>query len=242
MHRFSMISNRLRFESASPLVVGSFSDVAALRAAGPSLLLDACDLAEIRLDLLVAGGDEPDPRLWAHLKGVPLLFTARRQEEGGAMASTLEQRLTWLETALHESAVVDLEVAILTDTAEFVGKLKDRSIPLVASFHDFEGMPSSTLLEEKVEDAKAAGADIFKVAARIQQIEDLTKLVNFLKIDHGIPKSVMGMGPLGPVSRLLCAQYGSVLNYGYLGKTPTAPGQWDAARLKNAVKSVTVGL
>jgi 3-dehydroquinate dehydratase-1 len=45
----------------------------------------------------------------------------------------------------------------------------------------------------------------------------------------------MGMGPLAPVSRLLCAQCGSVLNYGYLGKTATAPGQWDAAFLKQAI-------
>lgn len=237
-----MISNRLRFESGSPLVVGSFSDVTALRGAGPAPLLDACDLAEIRLDLLAAGGDEPDPRLWAHLKGVPLLFTARRQEEGGAMASTLPQRIAWLESTLADAAVVDLEVAILTDTAEFRAKLKERGIPLVASFHDFEGMPTSALLEQKVNDAKAAGADVFKVAARIQQVGDLATLVNFLKADHGIPKSAMGMGPLGPVSRLLCAQYGSVLNYGYLGKTPTAPGQWDAARLKDAVESVELGL
>jgi 3-dehydroquinate dehydratase I len=45
----------------------------------------------------------------------------------------------------------------------------------------------------------------------------------------------VGMGPLAAVSRLLCAQCGSVLNYGYLGETPTAPGQWDAASLKAAI-------
>jgi 3-dehydroquinate dehydratase len=45
----------------------------------------------------------------------------------------------------------------------------------------------------------------------------------------------MGMGPLAPVSRLLCAQSGSLLNYGYLGTTATAPGQWDAALLRQAI-------
>jgi 3-dehydroquinate dehydratase-1 len=45
----------------------------------------------------------------------------------------------------------------------------------------------------------------------------------------------MGMGVLAPVSRLLCAQCGSVLNYGFLGETPTAPGQWDSALLKQAI-------
>ena len=45
----------------------------------------------------------------------------------------------------------------------------------------------------------------------------------------------MGMGPLAPASRLLAAQLGSVLNYGYLGSEPTAPGQWSARFLKEAV-------
>ena len=61
------------------------------------------------------------------------------------------------------------------------------------------------------------------------QPADLARLADFQLADHGIPVATMGMGPLAPVSRLLCAQCGSVLNYGYLGKTPTAPGQWDAA-------------
>ncbi len=43
------------------------------------------------------------------------------------------------------------------------------------------------------------------------------------------------MGPLAAVSRLLCAQCGSVLNYGYLGKEATAPGQWAAGALKEAI-------
>ena len=36
----------------------------------------------------------------------------------------------------------------------------------------------------------------------------------------------MGMGPMGPVSRLLYSQLGSCLVYGYLGDREAAPGQW----------------
>jgi 3-dehydroquinate dehydratase-1 len=41
----------------------------------------------------------------------------------------------------------------------------------------------------------------------------------------------MGMGPWGRISRLVLAKCGSLLNYGYIGKS-NAPGQWPAARLK----------
>ncbi|CAJ0600679.1 unnamed protein product [Cylicocyclus nassatus] len=53
------------------------------------------------------------------------------------------------------------------------------------------------------------------------------------------PMAVMGMGPLGAASRLLYAQHGSKLVYGYLGETPTAPGQWSAELCLNALVSLT---
>ena len=44
----------------------------------------------------------------------------------------------------------------------------------------------------------------------------------------------MGMGRFGKVSRLLFAQAGAVLNYGYLDK-PNASGQWEATLLKKRI-------
>jgi len=39
---------------------------------------------------------------------------------------------------------------------------------------------------------------------------------------------------------LLCAQCGSLFNYGYLGNTATAPGQWDSALLKTAIERLEI--
>ncbi|MFD0892182.1 type I 3-dehydroquinate dehydratase [Luteolibacter ambystomatis] len=233
-----MISNSLRLTPGTPLTVGSFGDGEALRGAGSGPVLAACEVAEIRLDVLAAEGLEPDRRLWAHLEGVPLLFTARRREEGGAMDSTPAQRRSWLETALEDAAAIDIEVASLSDYPGLLEILAGRNIPLVASFHDFEGTPTTPDLLDRLETARAAGAAVFKAAARVHTPADVAALADFQRTDHGMAKALMGMGPLAPVSRLLCAQYGSVLNYGYLGKTPTAPGQWNAARLKDAIGSV----
>jgi 3-dehydroquinate dehydratase-1 len=47
----------------------------------------------------------------------------------------------------------------------------------------------------------------------------------------------MGMGALGKVSRLVFAEAGSVLNYGYLDR-PNASGQWEATLLKQRLKEL----
>jgi 3-dehydroquinate dehydratase-1 len=137
-----------------------------------------------------------------------------------------------LELALGHAALIDIEVASINDMGAFLQRL---GIPWIASFHDFEKLPRTSILEDAVKRAKDAGAAAFKAAAMLHETADIARLADFQLADHGLPVATMGMGPLAPVSRLLCAQCGSVLNYGYLGKTPTAPGQWDAALLKQAI-------
>ena len=78
---------------------------------------------------------------------------------------------------------------------------------------------------------KAAGADIVKIAARVSDSKQLGRLLTLFAGRISVPLSLMGMGPLGKVSRLLFACAGSVLNYGYLGE-PQVPGQWEAVILK----------
>jgi 3-dehydroquinate dehydratase I len=51
---------------------------------------------------------------------------------------------------------------------------------------------------------------------------------------------VMGMGKYGKISRLVLAQAGSCLNYGYVG-TPNASGQWPVAALKARIAELTEG-
>jgi len=51
-----------------------------------------------------------------------------------------------------------------------------------------------------------------------------------------LPLAVMGMGGLGFGSRILFAQCGSVLNYGWLHR-PNVPGQWSALELKRLLNS-----
>lgn len=219
--------------SGRPLIVGSFGNAKDLREAVSSTIRDACDIAEIRLDLLA--DTSPQPEWWRHLLKIPLLFTARRSEEGGAGSYNATDRIRLLETALDDAACIDIEVASITEMPGLLETLRDRNIPWIASFHDFEKLPDSAVLADAARRAKDAGATVFKAAAMLHQPADLALLAEFQLADHGIPVATMGMGPLAPVSRLLCAQCGSLLNYGFLGTTATAPGQWDAAALKQSI-------
>lgn len=226
---------RFPLNDVFPRVVGSFGDSLNLRKAEARQVLEACDLAEIRLDLLPVELLESKRALWDFLHAVPLIFTARRIEEGGARALDAAARMKLLASALNQAAAVDVEVASIEEMAGLIEQLKERQIPWIASYHDFEKLPTTEVLARAAEKALNAGAAVFKAAARLDTPADLARLAEFQLADHGLPLSTMGMGPLAPVSRLLCAQCGSVLNYGYLGETPTAPGQWDSALLKQAI-------
>jgi 3-dehydroquinate dehydratase-1 len=230
-----MTCETLHLKSGQPLVVGSFGGASELQRAALTEVRQACDLVEIRLDLAVDEAGSTDPQAWHHLTAMPLLFTARRIEEGGALPLTAEARMALLQAVLDQAALIDVEVASLGEMAPLLEALAQRQIPWIASFHDFSRLPESAVLVEAARLAREAGAAAFKAAARVHSPADLARLAEFQLEDHGLPVATMGMGPLAAVSRLLCAQCGSILNYGYLGEVATAPGQWDSASLKTAI-------
>lgn len=220
------------------MVVGSFGGIDGMHAASASSVAAQCDIAELRLDLLADADGGVTTSSWRKMRGFPLLFTARRSDEGGAGDMDARARSRLLEAALDDASCIDLEVASIDECASLLETIRQRGLPWIASFHDFNSLPDYALLESKLRLARDAGASVFKAAARLHTPADVARLAEFQLAEHGIPVATMGMGPLAAVSRLLCAQCGSVLNYGYLGEKPTAPGQWSASRLHQAIASL----
>lgn len=224
-------------DPARPLVVGSIGGDREFAAVDEAKAGDACDLVEIRLDLL--GAETIGTRPWRKFGDLPLLFTARSEQEGGAPGLNTAERIRRLRAVLDDAALVDVELASAGGMRPLLDEIGARGIPWVASFHDFHGTPALDELEARRKAARSAGAACFKAAVALGwRCDQLGPLSLFLARSTGFPISLMGMGPLGPASRLLFAQLGSVLNYGYLGDTPTAPGQWSARQLREAVRSV----
>ena len=233
-----MAQIKTQLQDFNPKVVGSFGSLMDLEITDLATVRQCCDIAEIRLDILKRDGGSVHPSQWSHLLDIPLLFTARRGEEGGVGELNASERIELLKIALDDATYIDIEVASISEMTGLLDILKHRQLPWIASYHDFQKVPETNVLEEAAARAKEAGAAIFKTAAMLSGPEDLNKLAAFQLGDHGIPVASMGMGPLAPVSRLLCAQSGSLLNYGFIGKTATAPGQWDSLFLKQAISKL----
>ena len=227
------------FPDPERIVVGSIGDAAALRESTTDSLAGQCDIAEIRLDILHREFREKGTALWEHLLPFPLLFTARCHAEDSPFDLDLSTRTAMLEAVLPDASLIDIEVRQASSMTGIISEIVAEGVPWVASYHDFEQLPSSQKLATHAEIAREAGASAFKAAARLRTMDDLTALAHFQMSEKGIPLATMGMGVLAPVSRLLCAQAGSVLNYGFIGETATAPGQWSARQLRESIRSLS---
>lgn len=227
-------------DPSRPKVVGSIGTAAVLTGVDVAEVRKACHLVEIRLDLL--DEDTIGSKPWRRFGDLPLLFTARCEAEGGAPGLGADERIRRLRAGLDDAAIVDVELASADAMRALIDELAERGIPWLASCHDFRGTPAIDDLESRRQAARQLGAAGFKAAVDLGwEPGRLGPLALFLSRGDDFPVSLMGMGPLAPASRLLFAQLGSVLNYGYLGDTPTAPGQWSALQLRQAIESVEKG-
>ena len=222
-------------DAKHPLVVGSFGSLQDLCECPRAEVLTACDLVEIRLDVLARDGWEPGQTPWSPLKGIPLLFTARCRSEGGVIPLDARERSAMILAVIDDAAAVDVEMASAEEMSDTLALLRQSGIPWVASRHNFEKLPDLESWREWREQAHAKGAAVAKFAAMLHDAQDIVTLENFQQEKSTIAVSTMGMGLLAPASRVRCALAGSRLNYGYLGAAPTAPGQWPAAQLRAAI-------
>lgn len=225
----------LSFSPQCPLVVGSFGSLADLLRCTPDLAAAACDVVEIRLDILYRDGWQLSQKPWAHLGDRPILFTARCQAEGGVMPLEPATRAAMIAAICEDAVAVDVEIASVSEMRETIGLLEEKSIPWIASSHHFDRLPALDRWRELREQARAGGASVAKFAATLHDAAEMQLLESFQSEPTEICVSTMGMGVLAPASRVRCALAGSVLNYGYIGQAPTAPGQWPAAALRAAI-------
>lgn len=226
----------LSFSSLRPLVVGSFGSMSDLLECAPETADAACDVVEIRLDVLCRDGWQLSQKPWSHLATKPLLFTARCQAEGGVLPLDAVERAAMIAAVCEDASAVDVEIASMHEMSGTLALLAQRSIPWIASSHHFDRLPGLSLWRELRERARQGGASVAKFAATLHDAAEMAALASFQSEPAEIPVSTMGMGALAPASRVRCALAGSVLNYGYIGQAPTAPGQWPAATLRAAIR------
>ena len=188
------------------------------------------DFFEVRLDALAPVADEIEKTI-AKL-GAPLILTARHPAEGGANSLRASARRNLLERFLPHAAYVDVELRARRECAVVLDSAKSRRVRTILSFHDFGRTPSTTVLLDKASAAIANGADLFKLATRVDNEAQLARLLAFVeRAQREIPIAAMGIGRLGRAARLELLRRGSALNYGYL-TAPQAEGQLSVSELQ----------
>lgn len=138
---------------------------------------------------------------------------------------SIQERIDAYLALLPFAFAIDIELSCFDSLSSVISAAKSQKTILVGSFHDFEKTPSLDSLTSLIGQI----ADIHKFATMVNEPCDLNIHRNLLKLPT--PLSVMGMGPLGAEARPEMMQLGSILNYGYLGDTPTAPNQWPTSKL-----------
>jgi len=215
---------------APPMVVGTVSSVAKLEELVTGGAVDA-DIVEIRMDLFPH--NEP---AWKESfralndRGVQLLLTLRHKDEGGKWEGSPLERMELLRDLLPFACAVDVEIG-----TGGLGPVQDAANEsetcLIGSFHDFEKTPAVDILSNVIEIGFANGADLVKIATLTEMESDVEVLAAVLQKYGDLPLAVLGMGTLGPESRVQLPRIGSRLTYGYLDES-AAPGQIHAGDLR----------
>lgn len=215
-----------------PKVVGSVTTLEDWNSLCKSDISDQCDWIEMRLDTFPQHITAQE--LMVKKPYLPILATARCVAEGGKRAMDESVRLDSLRELLPYAHAIDIEIASMDGATNLIDEARNSGTLVVASGHDFEKTPDVAYLRELEQKARDKGADIVKLAFMLSDPKDIVTGIQMLEKRTG-PMSIMGMGALGQTSRLLYAQLGSCLIYGFLGHYAAAPGQWPAKAFKSTL-------
>jgi 3-dehydroquinate dehydratase-1 len=231
--------------ASAPWLVGVVSApdaVAAFATIAPAARF--VDLLEVRVDLFAEGGPGRAAPIasWAdagarvEATGTPVLLTIRLAAEGGRWTGTEAARVALFREALARGACSWIDVEAASPEARDVTALaRARGATSVVSHHDFARTPPLPELERVVAACRAAGADVPKVATKVNGDEDRAALLA-LAAAHAGAACVIGMGPED--LRVLLPARGSRLAYGFVD-APTAPGQLAAADMDARLRAAS---
>jgi 3-dehydroquinate dehydratase-1 len=207
------------------VAAGGELEVAALTSA------EGADLVELRADLF----DDPTPeKVVAALErlrpaGRPVILTARAAREGGN-AMDEERRRALYAAGLPHAHAIDVEIASAELVAELAPQAQALGRTLILSAHALDRTPPERELLALVDRAAGLGADLTKLATQPRDVADVQTLLAVTLAARGRGIVTVGMGPAGPLSRVVLAAAGSLFTYASVGR-PTAAGQMPVGEL-----------
>ncbi|MFC4544245.1 type I 3-dehydroquinate dehydratase [Halosolutus amylolyticus] len=213
------------------------ASTADLADAADPIAREHADAIEYRMDL----ADDPLAALEAYDGDLPILATNRADWEGGEWTGDDETRLDVLARATAIDAVdaIDVELAAVLDgdADDLLETVRDRTVSIVVSAHDFEGTPPRQELVRTLTEAGKYG-DVAKLAVTAESRADTLALLSATEqlTAHGDTVATMAMGEAGRHTRAVAPVYGSRIGYAPVDPADaTAPGQYDLETLSRLV-------
>ncbi len=224
----------LALDRSRPLVAAVFTDGSSARTIRRAQA-DGMDLAELRIDLF---RDTSRRHVLGEARkfiGVPTIATIRSRVEGGAWQGSEPARLALFRAVVPSVSAVDIELGSAEIRDEVMATAHHALKPVIVSFHDFVDTPTYPELRRKLNAARAAGADVVKIATHTPDDRALTRLARLLVNHPGTPLVVLAMGPVGVKSRVLFPALGSLFTFASLTRQ-TAPGQLGLRQTRHALR------
>ncbi len=191
--------------------------------------LESAEFAEIRLDKANLSEEEI-----MQLFSVPkkLIATYREGDE-----KKLRERALLL--AIESGAsMVDIELESEEQYRKnIIAKAREGNCEVIVSYHNYEKTPSKEELERIAEQCFGAGADIAKIACKVNSRSDNARLLGLLESQKKMV--VIGMGRLGRITRIAGPLLGSQFTFASAGAgMETAEGQLS----RNEMEKIIGGL
>ena len=183
------------------------------------------------------------PALKEELGEKQLLFTFRTLEEGGEAEISLPryQELCLMVAQSKQVDLIDIELARVEFLGrQFIQNIKKEDVKVILSNHDFEKTPDDATLIFRIGVMHQFGADIGKIAAMPQTLQDVLRMMGLVTKARGfyqLPLAIISMGDLGKISRISAGVTGSVLTFGAIGEV-SAPGQIPVTELTQMIKNL----
>lgn len=174
---------------------------------------------------------------------IPLLFTIRSSREGGEDISLNElEVLKLLKIICRQTNVkmIDYEVENNEkNVKEIIEYAQNEEKEVILSYHNFAETPSNDSLLNKLLLMEELGANHAKIAVMPNDQADLFQVLG-LSYDAShrllIPLTILSMGEIGKLSRVIGWMYGSRITFA-VGAKSSAPGQIAINELQKSIDS-----
>nr|MBP3598452.1 type I 3-dehydroquinate dehydratase [Eubacterium sp.] len=215
----------------------------------------SAELVEWRMDFF-AGYEKEIVSVAKELKSVlggkKLVATLRTEYEGGEANGSRFDYVALLTELVSASVADYVDVEMKRDpkgVQQIIAAAKESDTKIIGSYHDFGKTPSGDEIVTLLEEARALGADIGKLACMPAEdaeqgkadVETLLVATETMKKKYPeYPIITMSMGEYGKMSRLYGGLYGSCVTFGCVG-TASAPGQIELSDMQEVFDKIYSG-